>query len=228
MLVDVLFDEVSINQQFNIRLAERPVVPVAEMEYETIQVPGRSGSLTRELGYRSKPFALRFNYIDKEGAKPKYRDIVNWLTGRRRVRFSDDLDYYRVIQQINPQDATNDIKEYADFVIQMETEPFWYKDFDTEIVTGTSTLINPTKIEIKAMMTVFGNGVCRVRVNDNQMVFNDVQGHLTLEKGTAHRNRVSQDNKMSGQYPVFLPGNNEIEISGATNRVEIDVRWCWR
>lgn len=228
MLMDVLFDEVSINQQFNIRLAERPVIPVAEMEYETIQVPGRNGSLTRELGYRSKPFALRFNYIDTDGAKPKYRDIVDWLTGRRTLRFSDDWEFYRVIQQMNPQDATNDIKEYADFVIQMETEPFWYKDFDIETVTGTSILTNPTKIETEAKMTVYGDGICRVRVNDNQMVFTDVQDHVTVDRGTSHRNRISQDNKMSGQYPIFLPGNNEIEIEGATDRVEIDVRWCWR
>lgn len=228
-MLKVYFDNESINDQFNITLAERPVIPVAEQEYETIQVPGRvEGSLTRKLGYYSKPFYLRFNYIDSDGAKPKYRDIVDWLTGRRLLHFSDEPDFYRVIQKVNPQDAENDLAEYADFLIEMETEPFWYKDFGKQTITERTIITNPTKIETKARLTVFGNGVCRVRINGNQMVFTDVRGHVTVERGIAHRNGNPQNNNMSGQYPIFLPGNNEIEIDGATERVEVDVRWCWR
>ncbi|MFC6464948.1 distal tail protein Dit [Marinilactibacillus sp. GCM10026970] len=227
-MIDVLFDEESINKKFNIRLAERPVVPVAEMEYESIEVPGRHGSLTRKIGYRSKPFSLKFNYIDINGAKPKYRDIVNWLTNKRKIHFSDDKDYYRVIQQMNPVDAENDIREYADFVVEMITEPFWYKDHGIQLITQKTTLQNPSVIETSLKLTVYGDGICRVRVNDNQMVFTDVQGHITIDRGTAHRNGINQDNKMSGHYPIFLPGNNEIEIGGSTRKVDIEVRWCWR
>lgn len=230
--MEVLFDNQSIDDEFNIFLAERPVIPAAEMEYETISVPGRDGSLTRELGYKSKPFSLRFNYLHKEDVKQTFRSIVNWLTGKQTVRFSDDLTVNRVITKLVVKDARNDIKEYADFIVELETEPFWYENTGVQTITSTSvvTINNPSVIETGVVMTVYGTGTCRVRVNDNQMVFTDVQDFIIVDglRGLAHRYGASQDNNMSGQYPIFKSGNNEIQISGATEKVEIEKRWSWR
>lgn len=228
MVTEVLFDEESINQIFNIYLAERPIIPAAELEYDSIQVPGRNSTLTRELGYLPKTFELRFNFIEPDGVKQKYREIVDWLTNRRILRFSDDSGFYRIIKQMNPQDAQNDIAEYADFIIEMETEPFWYQDAGIQVITEKTTVTNPSKIETQLKMTIKGQGICRVRVNDNQMIFTDVQEYVTVDRGTVHRNGISQNNKMSGRYPIFLPDANEIEIDEATESVELELRWCWR
>uniref|UniRef100_UPI0035A0A7A2 distal tail protein Dit n=1 Tax=Jeotgalibaca porci TaxID=1868793 RepID=UPI0035A0A7A2 len=230
-MIEVLFDNQNINSRFDIFLAERPVIPSAEMAYETITVPGRDGALTREIGYKTKPISLRFNYIHKENVKKTFRDITNWLTNKKTIRLTDDLIGYRVITQLNIKDATNDLKGYADFVINLETEPFWYENAGVETITsGTTTIANPSVIETGVVMTVYGTGTCRVRVNDNQMVFMDVQDFVIVDglRGIAHKHDASQDNKMSGRYPVFLPGNNEIEVGGAITRVEIEKRWSWR
>lgn len=230
--MEVLFDDVSINTKFNISLAERPVISAAEREYESIKVPGRDGSLTRELGYKSKLIPLRFNYIHKNNAEKTFRDIANWLTNKKKIAFSNDLSVYRLISQINIQDAKNDIKEHVDFIVEVETEPFWYEDAGVQTIASTSaiTINNPSAIETGVVMTVYGTGICRVRVNDNQMVFTDVQDFVIVDglRGLAHRNGVSQDNKMSGYYPILKSGNNEIQISGATEKVEIEKRWSWR
>lgn len=230
-MVEVLFDNQSINSQFNLSLAERPLIPAAEMEYDSISVPGRDGKLTRELGYKAKPFPLRFNFIHKENVKQTFREITNWLTNKKTIKLSDDLGVYRIITQLNVQDATNDLKEYADFIVNLETEPFWYENAGVQTITsGTATIVNPSVIETGVVMTVYGTGICRVRVNDNQMVFTDVQDFVIVDgiRRIAHKYDASQDNKMSGQYPMFLPGNNEIEVSGATTKVEFEKRWSWR
>lgn len=228
--MDILFDGVSINKEFDITLAERPVIPVAEREYESIHVPGRDGSLTRELGYKSTSFPLRFNFLKKDGVKQTFREISNWLTNKKILSFSDDLSVYRIITQINVNDAKNDIKEYADFVINLETEPFWYEDGGTQTITSNTTIINPTAVEVGVVMTIYGTGTCRVTVNDNLMIFTDVQGSVIVDgfRGLAHRNGVSQDNKMNGEYPKLKAGNNTIALSGATTKVEIEKRWSWR
>ena len=229
--MEVLFDDVSINAKFNISLAERPVISAAEREYESIRVPGRDGSLTRELGYKSKLIPLRFNYIHKNNVEKTFRDITNWLTNKKKIAFSNDLSVYRLISQINIQDAKNDIKEHVDFIVEVETEPFWYENAGTQTLSsGSTTIVNPSVIETGVIIKVYGTGTCRVTVNDNPMIFTDVQDFVVVDgrRGLAHRNGVSQDNKMSGHYPIFKSGNNEIQISGATEKVEIEKRWSWR
>ena len=229
--MEVLFDNVSINEQFDISLAERPVIPAAEMEYETISIPGRDGSLTRELGYKSKLIPLRFNYIHKNNVEKTFRDITNWLTNKKKIAFSNDLSVYRLISQINIQDAKNDIKEHVDFIVEVETEPFWYEDAGTQTLSsGSTTIVNPSVIDTGVIIKVYGTGTCRVTINDNHMIFTDVQDFVFVDgrRGLAHRNGVSQDNKMSGQYPVLKSGNNTVAVSGATTKIEIEKRWSWR
>ena len=230
--MDVLFDNESINRKFNIYLAERPVVSIAELDYEEIAVPGRDGSLTRELGYSNKPIPLRFNFIHKTNVKQTIREIASWLTGKKIVAFSDDLSVYRIISQIKISDATNDIKEYADFTVTLETEPFWYEDVGTQtLLNGTTTTVNnPSSVEVGVVMKVSGTGKCNVRINGKLMILTDVQDFVIVDgiRGVAHRYNISQDNKMQGEYPKLEAGNNTIVVSGGATKVELEKRWSWR
>lgn len=225
--MDVLFDGINIKETFNIQLAERPLISSAEMEYETVDVPG-GRTLIRELGYKNTPLELRFNYIHRTNTKKTFREITNWLTNKRIIKFSDDMDVYRVITKLNVQDATNDIKEYVDFIVKLETEPFWYEDAGQVTVSDSATITNPTAIKVDAKMRINGTGTCRVLLNDNQMVFTDVQGFVDIEKKNAFRNGIGQNNSMSGQFPVLLPDKNTLSISGQTTSVVLDLRWAYR
>ena len=230
MILDVLFDGESFTEQFNVKLAERPVLPVAEARYITYDVPGRNGSLQVFDGYEDVPLPLHFNYID-DGAKPTFREMVNWLSDKKTFQLSD-TDRYRVLSQsiIDIGPATNDIREWCDFGINLLTEPFEYEDDGVHTITSSATITNPSNIDAGAIVTVFGTGTCRVRINDNQMEFNDVQGHVTVDGilKNAYRNGSNQNENMRGRYPLLESGNNEVEVSGATERIEIETRWCWR
>lgn len=224
--MDILFDNEGMEEKFNIKLAERPVIPVAKAIYDEYPVSGRNGVLKEFNRYDNTEFTLRFNYID-EHAKPRFIEMVNWLQNKRIYRESDN-QYYRVLAQSLPEisPANNDIAEWCDFEITIETEPFWYEDAGITTVTDSTTILNPSNIDAGAVMTVYGTGVCRVRINENMMEFADVQGSITVD-GILKR-RLQQYNSMSGRYPELASGNNEIEISGDTERIEIHKRWCWR
>lgn len=224
-MLNVLFDGESITEKFDIQLAERPVIPVAEAIYNEYSVPGRN-TLKEFSHFENTSFTLRFNYID-DNVKPKFSEILNWLHGRTKYEESDS-ERYRLLTMSIPQvsDANNDIPEWCDFEIEIETEPFWYEDDGVETITATATIENPSKIDAGVVMTVFGTGTCRVRINDNQMQFVDVQGSVEVNGilKTAYRDNEN----MSGRYPVLKSGNNEIEVSGQTQRIEIEKRWQWR
>lgn len=225
MVLDILFDGEGITEQFDIQLAERPLIPVAEAIYDTYEVPGRN-ALREFSHFENTVLTLRFNYIDSN-AKPKFGDILNWLHGKRKYQESGNNRYRLLTMSIlNVSDANNDIPEWCDFEIEIETEPFWYEDAGTETITDTAIIRNPSKIDAGVIMRVFGTGTCRVRINNNQMEFVDVQEQVEVNGilKTAYRDNEN----MSGQYPELLSGENDIEISGQTERIEIEKRWCWR
>lgn len=225
-MIDILFDNEGLQEEFNIQLAERPVIPVAQAIYDEYPVPGRNGVLKQFNRFDNTIFTLRFNYIDKY-AKPKFIEIVNWLQNKRIYQESDNR-YYRIlahsIPEISP--ANNDIAEWCDFEITIETEPFWYENAGITTVTDSLTLINPSNIDSGAVLTIYGTGICKVRINDNVMEFSDVKGKLVVDG--ILKTKLQRYNQMSGYYPVLKSGENEIEISGDTEKVEIQKRWCWR
>lgn len=227
-MLNIYFDDENFNQLFDVYFAARPIVPVAEMEYESVSVPGKDGELTRELGYKNTIIPMSFNFVDLTNAKQRLREITNWLTNKRKLYFSDDQDVYRVITKINIIDTYNDIEELIGFVLDVETEPFWYEEVGKLTVTDQTTIVNPTVIEVDAKMRINGTGTCRVLLNDNQMIFTDTQGFVEIEKRNATRNGVDQNNSMSGKYPIFLPGENHLSISGQTESVVIDLRWAYQ
>jgi phage-related protein len=229
-MLDVLFDGESLTDVFGITLSERPVIPVANAVYSEYSVPGRNGALQIFENYDDVPINLKFNYIDKR-AKPKFREIVNWLSDKETFRLSDSQNY-RVLTQplIGISDGTNDIKGWCDFELDLLTESFEYEDVGTEKIEDEIILYNPSQIDAPVIMRVYGNGVCRVRINGDLIELIDVQEQTTIDGvlKIAHRGGASQDNNMSGQYPLLLPGENTISVEGSTEYVEVDVRWCWR
>lgn len=226
--MNIYFDDENFNQLFNVHFAGRPIVPIAEMEYEATSVPGRDGELTRELGYKNTPIPMSFNFVDLTNAKKKLREVTNWLISRKEFYFSDDTEVYRIITKLNVLETRNEIKELIGFVVQIETEPFWYEDAGVITVTDSTTITNPSAINVDAKMRINGTGTCRVLLNDNQMVFTDTQGYVEIEKRNAIRNGVGQNNSMSGQYPVLVTGENQLSISGQTTSVVVDLRWAYR
>lgn len=226
--MNIYFDDENFNQLFNVHFAGRPIVPIAEMEYEATSVPGRDGELTRELGYKNTLIPMSFNFVDTRNSKKRLREVANWLTNKQKIYFSDDEDVYRVITKLNVVETYNEIKELIGFVLQVETEPFWYEEAGHVTVSDSATITNPTVIKVDAKMRINGTGTCRVLLNNNQMVFTDVQGFVEIEKKNAFRNGIGQNNYMSGQYPVFLPGENQLSISGQTTSVVLDLRWAYR
>lgn len=229
-MLEVLFDEESINKQFNLTLAERPEITVAKERYLTYEVPGRNGNLTVFDGFENVPLVLHFNFINTN-VRSTFREINNWLIGRSKVRLSD-TKMYRIITQsiISVNTVRNDLKEWCDFEIEIMTEPFEYEDAGTEEASGETTIYNPSKIDAETTLKVYGEGTCRVLLNNNQIILKDVQDFIIVDGiiKKAHKLLSSKDNDMQGQYPVLKSGENAISFSGQTTKVEIVKRWCWR
>lgn len=228
--MDILLDGESAKEQ-GLQLSRRPDIPVANMVYETVSVPGRDGQLTIPLGYNSVSITLQYNFIEnvEETARKPIRKALNWLTGKKQLEFSDDPGFYRIIQEESIQPVVNDLKGYAGFEVNYVLEPFWYEEAGTETISSGTVITNPSSVPAPILMRVYGQGTIVVAVNGEEFTLKNVVDWLDVDgiSKNATKNGITQNENMIGDFPELQPGDNTITFEDA-DKIELTKRWCWR
>src|SRR5574337_1943762 len=80
-------------------LVGRPSIPSANKRYESTEVEGRDGSLTRFLGYEDLKFSLNFNILFQTDIKQKLREIKGVAANATALSFDDSRNFYYKIKQ---------------------------------------------------------------------------------------------------------------------------------
>ena len=70
-------------------LVGRPSIASSDKKYETIEVEGRDGALTKFIGYQDLKFTLKFNILFQDDIKQKLREIKGLLSVAKTLAFDD-------------------------------------------------------------------------------------------------------------------------------------------
>ncbi|CYU97996.1 phage tail domain-containing protein [Streptococcus suis] len=205
-------------------LATRPVIPSPEMEYEDISIPGRDGSLTRELGYKNIPIECEYNMLEEVNIKSLVRTVKGFFVGKKTLRFSDDDVYYK-IKKIQFSDIENEVAEYGLFRVTFECDPFQYAlNSSVSLVNGQS-FQNMGTYRSKPYLKVFGSGT--LTVNGKSIILRDVGDYIELDSDlqNAYRGNVDMNRNMVGEFPEFVPGTNRVSWSGNITKIICEGRW---
>lgn len=227
--MEVLFDNVSI-KTIGLSLTERPVIPTAEQQVEYIEVEGRNGSLVRKMQYQDVTQPFTFSFLDKSNVRQKIRGVRAWLSDKNKLSISDDPDIFRLIKHVVFQPAVNDITSYGRITIDITFDPFEYLDVNPITMTSAGNLTNPGTYFASPVITVYGTGNLSITVNGQRTNLNSIDGHITLdcELQEAHKNGLSLNNRMVGEFPSFVVGQNTITWTGSVNRLVIEPRWRYK
>lgn len=201
----------------NIGLKTLPPRTKPAERIELISVPGRSGFLTqKENAFDSMTLSVEC-WLKKDS---NVYDVINWLQGAGTLIFSDDLtkQYEAVIVNAIPFDKV--LKFWKSFVIQFEVQPF-NKGVSKQSVTITSPTLNTTKtvngnVETEPIITLNGTGNFNITVNAKTFILTNVSGAIVVDSSlfncTEANGTVNANGKLSGDFPVLVPGNNTISI----------------
>ena len=208
-------------------MTKRPVIPTANQSYEETTVAGRNGSFYRENGYEDVPMSVEFNFLNKDGIKQQLRKVKAWLMNKSTISFSDDPNFFRKIKTLEISDTENDIVAYSKFSVSFVLDPFEYEITDIVNLTTTAVLNNTGTIESEPLIKIYGTGNINVMVNSEIFTVNSMTDYVTIdcELQEAHRNGISKNNMMVGEFPIFIPGVNNISFNGAITKIEIEPRW---
>lgn len=108
-------------------LKTRPIIPSAEKKYETIEVEGRNGALTRFLNYEDLKFKLTFNILFQTDIKQKLREIKGLMSQAKTLSFDDAPNFYYRVKQAHLSDTESIIKSSGVFSVEFVADSFEYE-----------------------------------------------------------------------------------------------------
>ena len=204
-----------------------PTVYKPERDIKLIEVPGRDGFLTEDLGsYRGVTKSVECTI--KDLSQIDY--ICSWLTGSGDVVFSNEptKKYKAVI--INQIEFKRVFVNYRSFIILFECQPHKYGLSDDMlslsvpgVVLSLSNTISMPKI------TVYGAGDIDLTINSNIVHLTNVVTSVTIDSELmdCYKGTTLKNSDMSGEFPVLISGVNNISWAGTVTEIEILPHWRW-
>lgn len=217
--------------EYGISPKNRIEVPTPEQEVEHVNIKGRHGSLTRKHGFKDITLPVQFSIHDKS-FKQTFRKVKMKLFNANTLVFDDDSEVFYKVKSVQIDAAENILEKFGEFTVNFTLDPFQY-EFDSLItITSQSTLSNEG-YESEPYIKCFVAGTGKIYIGNQIITINGVNGMIEIDSEimNAYRNEngliTNLNNKMIGDFPILVEGNNHISFDGDITKLEINPRWRW-
>lgn len=232
---DVIFDEQSLSD-FGVHVSGDYVFSAPERVYETVEVPGRNGSLHMDGG-RFKSITLRYpafilgNFSANVSA---FRNFMLSRVGAKRLEDSYHPDEFRKAVYKGPLDIEAILLQGSNFEIEFECSgERFLKDGEIErTFTEVGTIFNPTYFSARPLIRVYGTGTVEIGENsititEHPYKYIDIDCALmdAYYDATNCNRYVSFAIPSGKNYVELNPGENGIGFDGDVTSVTIWPRW---
>lgn len=204
---------------YGIIVQELPPIVHPRMRIDTITIDGRDGEVVNELGFeaydKSVFIGLKTNqYINQ---------INSWLTGSGDLVFSNEPVFIYKASVMEGFEFSR-LARFKTAVITFRVQPFKY--LSSETVTDSLMVENLGNVKSLPQITITGNGVVHLLINELETCILDIDGSVTLdcEKQEAYKGGILKNRQMTGRFPELLPGSNVIAAAGDVTKIETLVR----
>lgn len=204
------------SKDMGVILKKLPPITKPKKRIEIVQVPGRNGTLHIDENCY-EPINISLECTLKKNIN--VRDITNWLIEFGTVTFSDELDKYYNATITNSIPLERVFKIYREFIIQLELQPI-AQSIQEYTYNCNNTNENILKIDSTAEMYPYikltGTGEIKLAVNNKicTLTIDEQYIELDCELQNAYKGIKNKNDKMNGEFPILMPGNNKIQITG--------------
>ena len=185
----------------------------AKKKIEIIEVEGRNGFLSIDSGtYESFPLTLECHCTDDVNLD----ELKSFLDGFGTLSFDDTRQYTAIIDNSIPFETI--LPFFKKFQISFIVNPI-----AEDINETTANLYGENEIEIETYATVYPileitcSGDISITINNKTFYLYDTADTYTLDcknKIITDSNGVNKSGIMSGDFPIFINGENTISTTG--------------
>lgn len=221
------------SSQYSIMMSETPNRPSAANRVIKYEVPGRDGVLTYVDGSCSPiPIPVKCTIMDI--SEQNLREVKVWLQGYGPLVFSDEPEVYWKARLDNQIDFTIPMRLVHQFIIQFDCFPYAY-GVNNPLINlypseQTKQLFNPGTLYSRPTVKIYGNGDMDLIINSDIVHLTNITDYVIIdgELVDCYKDETLMNSNMSGDFPILIPGLNDIGWSGNITKVEITPNWRWR
>jgi len=219
----------TINSRANLglRITQPPFVPAAKRVVEPIAVDGREGTLTMLRGWEDTVFEMRAALVGTD-IPNRWRTALPKILNAKTIFFSNDNGVYFKIKHAEAGALERRLSSLYEFPIIFTCAPFRYlRNVPLTTMTASGTVNNTGTVYSLPKIIVYGTGSRTLTINGKPIILNLLSGSLILdsELKECYFGNVAQNNRMTGDFPVFNVGNNTITLGTGITKIEIEPRW---
>lgn len=236
-MLDVMFEKFKFSD-FNLCLATRPAIPVAEQQVITYDgIDEKDGSLTEYGPLLDRSIEMTVNYLDDIPSKQMIRRFRGALLNQRLafMRFSDEPEIQYLVKSIKMGAIENEIAQHGEFNLTMVLDPF---DYGTQVrsITGTSPLKVTNNGTYKALpvITVAGTGDIVIRTSSGQsLTIDDMIGTVVIDSEKLDYYNPSDPSRRNIKlhtkaFPELTVGENIITVQGSVTSLKVEFKERYR
>ena len=232
---DVFFDGKSL-ADFGVHVSGDSVFTAPERVYETVEVPGRNGSLHIDGG-RFNNITLKYPAFilgDFKANTSAFRNFMLSRIGEKRIEDTYHPEEFRLGVYKGPLDFEAIMLEGANFDIEFECtgERFLKEGEVPRQFTSTGKIFNPTYFPSKPLIRVYGHGTLGIGSNTiiiNQHPYNYIDIDCKLMdayfEATNCNKYVSLNIPAGRSYVELDAGLNGISLGSGITKVIVWPKW---
>ncbi|KEH95746.1 hypothetical protein Z962_07965 [Clostridium botulinum C/D str. BKT12695] len=213
-------------KDLGILINKRPPLPKPQRRINYIEIVGKNGTLTEDLE-SYKDIELSFECTIMYNVERNSTLINSWLDGQGDL-YLNWLEGYK-FKVKNVKFEGIDIDIVGDFTVTFVCDPFKYYIDNSNIEIKNPTIIYSPEFvyESEPVIKVYGSGNITLNINNNSIKLKDVQDYITLDSTIqeCYKNNSNCNNKMQGEFPMFLQEENRISWNGDVQKIEIIPNW---
>jgi len=201
-------------------------MPRARRRMTAHEVPGRSGLLhIEERGFD----AVTRNLSLSVRSKTAMEAVNEWCVSSGGLVVTDEPGYFHKAYQGAAFDWDRKSQRLYEATIPFEVIPYRYlvSGKDSADFTEPVTVFNAQAVESEPVFMLYATGDVALHVGNYVVNLTGLSGVTTIdsEMQMILENGASISYKMRGDFPLFLPGKNEINWFGNVDRITIIPRW---
>lgn len=229
-MLSIIYNNKDSYDDFALIMERLPSLPCSKAEYETIDIEGRDGTLNIFKNYSDGELKIDFEIKDKDFEANK-NSMLSWLLGEesnKELLVSEDISLFYKVKQVSVGEIKHEGR-LRKFTVTFRIAPFTYlvDGKRTREITNGSVVLNGGTHKSTPRLKIYGSGSVTITINNKSFTLKNIDGYVVIdsELHQVYKDNINKGKDMTGEFPVFFSGQNNVSWTGAISKIEATPNW---
>lgn len=214
---------------YGLWIGKLPKITRAPERYDTIDVPGRAGSLIMLEDDDVYDSYERETTIITRNTNPRLQDVLSWLKGSSALVFSNEIgmEYTaRIVNEVSFERIGNDLLQAK---VKFYCEPLKRAQKEQSFTFSESgTISNPGDVASRPIVSITASGDRTITIGGTSMTFSNISGTIDVDcdAGIVTKNGAIWTESVTGEFWKIPTGQSAVTLPASTS-ITIQPRWRW-